>query len=173
MAPNGMSFFIFSHDAKEDRIIAQKAQIQGKGTGMAYHVRTDVGTYEVSEGQAFRTHSGKVVPVKSLQVGEKLQSCELENVDGFIFIHGGKGVVPLHELIDSELSGEFRLALPDRVRSKARRIQEVLEVKEAGITDVYRILIGSSTVNDHDFNSGHNYLMWPDGTSFGSGILVH
>ncbi len=173
LATTGQNFYVLSHDAKTDKILAKKARIDGKAQGIVLQVRTTAGTYEVSQEQSFRLNDGTVVPAAKLKQGDKLQSCELDNVDGFIFVHYGAEPVPLHELVDSEMSGMFRLSMPENIRTKNKMIQEVLEVKEGAMGEIHYLHIECLSKNEANFESGHNYLLWPDGTSFGSGIMVH
>jgi hypothetical protein len=173
LATTGQHFYVLSHDPQTDQVVAQKARIEGAARGMVMQVRTNCGTYEVSQAQSFRLDNQEVIPATSLKPGDKLQSCDLENVAGFIYVHYNAEPVPLHELVDSEMSGMFRLSLPVHILSKAKTIQEVMEVSEGSMGDISYMYITSLSKNEAVFTSSHNYLLWPDGTSFGSGIFVH
>lgn len=173
LAATGHKFYVLTHDPSEHKVVAKKARIEGIDRGIVLHVKTNVGTYEVSQEQCFRLHDGTVISAIEVKAGDKLQSCELENVEGFIYVQTGQGPMPLHELVDTEMSGMFRLSVPQNVRPKFAMVQEVLEVKEAGIADLHYLTIDCFSKNDCSPTSGHNYLIWCDGSSFGSGIFVH
>jgi hypothetical protein len=173
LGATGAQFYVLAWDPGEKRVLAKKARIEGTARDVVIRVRTNVGTYEVSQEQHFRLHDGRVVPGVEVKAGDQLQSCELENVEGFIYVQTGQGPVPLHELVDTEMSGMFRLSLPENVKAKHQTIQEVIEVTEAGIAEQHYIKIECFSKNDASAQSGHNFLAWCDGSSFGSGIFIH
>ncbi len=52
-------------------------------------------------------------------------------------------------------------------------VQTVVDVREGEPADAYPIEIDCPSPRDRSGASGHNFLIWPDGTSFGSGIFAY
>ncbi len=175
MLAHGAAFTVFSYDPAAGRIKAKAAKLGPMRREAAIQVKTDFGTYTLGANQALRTLDGRVVPLRDAKPGMVLHSCELQNADGDIYINTGKEVIPLFQLIESDLETGFAptglLSAPSSYQ--AGHVQTVTEVREAETADGYPVEIDCPSPRNLSSESGHNFLLWPDGTSFGSGIFVY
>ncbi len=175
MLANGASFTVFSYDPGAGRVKAKAAKLGGVRREASWMVKTDSGSYFLGANQALRALDGRVIPVRDLKPGTPLYSCDLQNAEGDIYIQTGKELIPLFQLIESDLETGFTptgiLSAPSSYQST--HVQTVIEVKEAESADGYPVEIECPSPKGFGPYSGHNFLIWPDGTSFGSGIFAY
>lgn len=175
MLTPGNPCIVFSYDPAAARVKAKTAKLSPPQRALSWVLRTGSGSYTLGPDQAVRTLDGQAVPVRDLKVGTELHSCELQNADGDIFLVTGQGaMIPLHQLIEQDLETGFpSLSLASPSSYRAGIIQTVLEVGEGAPSDVHPFTLDCPSPRDRSAASGHNFLLWPDGTSFGSGIFAY
>ncbi len=174
MLTPGNPSVVFSYDPAAGRVKAKTAKLGRPERALSWILRTGSGSYTLGPDQAVRTLDGQAVPVRDLKPGTELHSCELQNADGDIFLVNETAMVPLHQLIEQDLETGFQpLSLASPSSYRAGIIQTVLEVGEGAPSDVYPITLDCPSPNDRSAASGHSFLIWPDGTSFGSGIFAY
>jgi len=175
MLTPGNPCVVFSYDPAASRVKAKVAKLGPPQRALSWVLRTGSGSYTLGADQAVRTLDGAAVPVRDLKPGTQLHSCELQNSNGDIFLdNGAGGMVPLYQLIEQDLETGFHaLSLSSPSSYRAGVIQTVIEVSEGAPSDVHAITLDCPSPKDRGATSGHNFLIWPDGTSFGSGIFAY
>ena len=163
-------FIVFSYDPAERRIKAKKGRLKSVGMQPVVNLTTECGTFQLGATQFVRLASGEVAPVADLKPGVALHSGVINNVEGNITIQTIFRDIWLEELLDADVQG-FNLPLqelPGRRESK----QWFLKVEPASPQPCFRVIIDFDSSDEASATSGHNVLLWPDGTSFGAGIFA-
>ncbi|SDT97765.1 hypothetical protein SAMN05444156_1206 [Verrucomicrobium sp. GAS474] len=167
---NGSTFVVLSYQPDEGRIRAKTSTLKPEGRGPTYQLRTTHGVYEMGATQRLRLRDGRAVPIAEVQPGEEIHSCDIQNADGFIFIDTGKGLAALHDLIESDMQGiAAQLGIPQPSSYQPGIVQKVVSVTPGPDADLCLLSVDDPTTNA----DGHCFMLWPDGTSFGSGIFVY
>lgn len=165
-------FTALSYHPPERRIRAKACTLTPAGSRATLRITTDRGTYEVGASQHARLASGSVMPVAELRPGLQLQAGVLKNQDGTISVETVYRDIWLHELLEADTQG-YKLQLTELPTPPAPSSQRVLRVEPGPDARCFSIAIDCRTSGDPSPSSGHNLLLWPDGTSFGSGIFVY
>jgi len=163
-------FTVFSFHPAERRMKAKKGHLVSVGAQPAVNLTTEHGTFQVGASQYVRLASGDVASVADLKPGVALHSGVINNVEGNITIQTIYRDIWLQELLDADMHG-FKLnlhELPDRREPK----QWLLKIEQAGPQPSFRVVVACDSPDEPTATSGHNVLLWPDGTSFGAGIFA-
>jgi hypothetical protein len=163
-------FLVFSFDPAARRMKAKKGRLESVGTQPVVNLTTDSGPFQLGAAQYVRLADGEVASVADLKPGVALHSGVINNLEGNITIHTIFRDIWLEELIDADVHG-FNLPLeelPGRRESK----QWLLKVEPAAPQPCFRVIIDFDSSVEPSATSGHNVLLWPDGTSFGAGIFA-
>jgi hypothetical protein len=163
-------FTVLSYHPAERRIKAKKGRLESVGTQPAVNLTTDCGTFQMGATQYLRLANGTVASVADLKPGMALHSGVVNNVEGNITIQTIYRDIWLQELIDADMHG-FPLnlqELPDRREPKVW----LLKIEVAGPQPSFRVIVDCSSPDEPSATSGHNLLLWPDGTSFGAGVFA-
>ena len=171
LADQKAKFTVLSYHPPDKRIKAKAAQILKSGVFDAIRISTEKGSYELAANALVLLSDGIKCPISSLRENMSLMACELRNVEGYIFIETANRTIPLFDLIEADSHG-----LPfqeiGRPVNKAPAIQKVTKIEKIGVLDAFTIQVDCPSTKRTDPLSGHNFLIWPDGTSFGSGIFA-
>jgi len=167
---NGGTFVVLSYEPSEGRIKAKTASLRPEGRGPVVHLKTTHGTYDLAATQRVRLRDGRAAALDELKPGDEIHSCDIQNADGFIFIDTGKGLAALHDLIESDMQGiAATLGVPQPSTYQPGVVQKVVSVTPGNEGDLCLLSVDEPTAEAE----GHCYMLWPDGTSFGSGIFVY
>jgi hypothetical protein len=165
-------FTAFSYDMSMGRIKANTVRLIPAGDGPIVKIHTDKGPYEMGVQQSVRMADHTTKRVEELKQGDAIHSCLLENNSGFIFARTGGRLVALHELAEVDMCGTSFQHTKFEPEKKLPA-QVVVKVEPAGNSALFEIQVESKTADDMSAQSGHNLLLWPDGTSFGAGIFSY
>lgn len=154
------------------RIRAKACSIEPDGMRPTLRLITDRGTYEVGDDTCVRLDSGEIVPVAELQPGALLHAGVLKNEEGMISVETIYRDIWLHELIEADTQG-YKLHLEEREGQPRRPVQRVLAVQPGSSARGYLLEVDCDSPPPPDEDSGRNVLIWPDGTSAGSGIFLY
>jgi len=167
---NGAPFVVLSYEPSEGRVRAKTASLRFEGRGPTVQLRTTHGVYDLAPTQRVRLRDGRAVLPADLKPGDPIHSCDIQNADGFIFIDTGKGLAALHDLIEADMQGiQASLGIPCPSSYQPGVIQQVLAVTPGPEGDLCCLSFDDPTSDPE----GHCFMLWPDGTSFGSGIFAY
>lgn len=172
LAKQFSEFTVLSYHPGERRIKAQKCRMQGVGTQPVVNLTTVNGSYIVGAKECVRLATGEVKSVEELTPGVPLQSGVIINVEGNITVQTIFRDIWLDELLEADLNG-VKMNLVQHPDRRAESKQHLLRVEPLGPQVCYRAIIECETAKEPLEVSGHNLLIWPDGTSFGAGIFAY
>jgi len=163
-------FHVLSYHPPERRIKAKKARIEPVGMQPVVNLTTDCGQFQMGAEQYVRLANGDVAATADLKPGMALHCGVLNNVEGNITVQTIYRDIWLHELVEADIFGnELKLQeLPDRREGR----RWLLKIEPAAPQPCFRVHIECSSPDEPSATSGHNLLLWPDGTSFGAGIFA-
>lgn len=165
-------FTVLSYDPPKKRVTVKSGYLKKAGRTSIIRVKTDAGAYDLGDMQMVRKADHSVAMAAELKKGDQIHACEVKNEDGMIFLKIAGRYIPLHELIEADTEGTLKLNLPDVLPDTVDAFQTVVSVEPLPTDDAYFLDVKCPTPDDLSPQSGHNYMLWPDGTSFGSGIFV-
>jgi hypothetical protein len=134
------------------------------------NLTTECGTFQVGAAQYLRLANGEVASVADLKPGVALHGGVINNVEGNTTIQTIYRDIWLHELLDADVHG-FKLNLHELPDSREPK-QWLLKIEPADAQYCFRVIVECTSPDEPTATSGHNLLLWPDGTSFGAGIFA-
>jgi hypothetical protein len=163
-------FLVFSYHPAERRIKAKKGHLESVGVQPVVNLTTECGTFQIGAAQYVRLASGEVASVADLKPGVALHSGVVNNVEGNITVQTIFRDIWLNELLEADVHG-FKLNLQELPERREPR-QWLLKIEPAAPQPCFRVIVACDTPDEPTATSGHNLLLWPDGTSFGAGIFA-
>ena len=163
-------FTVFSFHPEARRIKAKPGRLESVGVQPVVNLTTEHGTFQVGASQYVRLASGDVASVADLKPGVALHSGVINNVEGNTTIQTIYRDIWLNELLEADVHG-FKLHLQDLPERREPK-QWLLKIEPVAPQPCFRVIVKCDTSDEPTAASGHNLLLWPDGTSFGAGIFA-
>jgi hypothetical protein len=171
LAKQNLKYTALSFHPAEKRMKAKPGSLEPAGMQPVVRLTTDCGNYLIGESQYVRLVGGEVVAVADLKTGVPLHSGVINNVEGNITVQTIYRDIWITELLEKDIEG-FSIPLQERTDRREPK-QWLLKIEHLEPQPCFRAVIECPTVDEPTPESGHNLLIWPDGTSFGAGIFVY
>ncbi len=168
---NKLPFTVFALDKPKGRLAAKSSLIHKCGQAPTVRIATEIGSFDVGTSLRLLAADQSWIVAGDITPGTCLLSVELINDEGLIFARHPQGLLSLMDLVDCDIDG-VRPTVHSPEKGAAFRSLEVQAVQPLGEGPACWVQVDFVDLGSVNLEGGHNFLIWPDGTSFGHGLIA-